>query len=144
MPMNPRVVELTRNNVNRAFAQTPGVAAAKIYPTAITENVYGDDEDVEFAPGRDIYAFIQFDAPIKVVKSLGWWREGETLPILMYLSFVEGLDPKKGDRVVLPSEEGYMSGVWILNSVKTYGQGEPICWLCSVSQDRSNAFSIPN
>lgn len=105
----------------------------------ITKNIYHDVETDTVNQGTaiDIECVINMDPPKKVAKTYSNWVEGEALPILMFIPYVDGIEPKKHDRVVVGASEGYYENNWRIVSVKTFARGEPLLWSCVVEPDRN-------
>lgn len=138
MPLPDRVVEAIRRNTKRAFAVVPGVQPVEYESINSDKNLYHDETSTAYAAAVSTFGFIEFDAPMKVVKELGWWREGETSPILMYMPWEDDITPKQGDRFTTPATEGYFGATWRVNHVKMYGQGKPLVWYLNVSPERKD------
>ena len=142
MAINANTVNLLRHKALMAFGLLSNgreSMACTYYARNITENVYRDKEvdNTLSSPPIDTYCYIQLNAPIKVVKELSWFKEGDSLPILMYLPYQDDFVPEQGSKVVVPPSDSYMGDTWTINSVKAYGQDVPILWVCNVSPKRS-------
>jgi len=149
MPIKENVIEMIRRNSLRAFktlARGKGVSTCMFYPavsgaTAVVKrNMYHDIVE-QTGPGKvdGIPTFIYIDLlpPAKVVKSLGWWKEDESLPILAYMPYESNWTPEKSALVVVPENEGYLGGTWSMEKVTMYGQGVSCLWVCNIVPKRS-------
>jgi len=138
VPLSSSLTEQIQRNILRAITTTPGTqpkARIRILDD-VTHNVYGDDSAEVYGTEFEHPVYIEFNPPIKVVKDLGWWQAGETLPIVCYIPYVDSWMPKFGDVIVVPPEEGYMKGTYKILSVKTYGQGVPLIWVVNLEPNR--------
>lgn len=102
-------------------------------------NIYHDTVDISTDPitGVKTWCFVELNAPLKVVSNLGWWKEGETLPTLMYLPFQSDVLPAQECKVVIAADQGYMADTFIINKVAQFGQDVPVAWVCTVSSKRT-------
>lgn len=139
MPLSVSLTEQIQKNILRAIQTTPGTQPKTLVRTLleVEENVYGDDSDEVYAAGFEHPVYIEFNPPIKVVQQFGWWKAGESLPLICYIPYIDSWFPKFGDLLVVPEDEGYMSGTYRILAVKTFGQGVPLIWVANLEPNRS-------
>ncbi len=139
MPLSPSLTEQIQRNILRAIQTTPGTQPKTLIRplNEVVENVYGDDSEEVYGAEFEHPVYIEFNPPIKVVQDLGWWKAGESLPLICYIPYLDSWSPKFGDQIVVPSDEGYMSGSYKILAVKTYGQGVPLIWVVNLEPNRS-------
>jgi len=138
VPLPDSLVNQIRVNVLRAIATTPGTQKCVIRPvTNNSFNIYGDSVDPDYAEQFEHFCYIEFNPPIKVVKELGWWKAGESLPIVCYVPYSEEWTPATGDIVTVDADEGYMAGNYKILQVKTFGQGAPLVWVVNLEPERA-------
>lgn len=139
-------INVLRKNSMRLFrqlAKEKGVIPCTFYAIAknveARRNIYHDTVDISADPTQGVatLCFIELNAPIKVVSDLGWWKEGETLPTLMYLPWQSDVLPAQECKVLIQESEGYMSDTWIINKVAQFGQNVPVAWVVTVSPKRT-------
>lgn len=105
----------------------------------ITKNIYHDvtADTVTDGTAVPIKCIINMEPPKKVAKAMSDWVEGDALPILMFIPYTAGVEPKKHDRVMVGAEEGLYANTWEIKSVKTFARGEPMLWSVVVEPNRS-------
>lgn len=148
MALRTGYVDVVRKRIERWFLNTasfgrgpvPGVFY-NVTATNVQRNVYHDKvtDDVASGAGVEIQCVIARNVPIKVAQKLGLWKEDEAIPILMYIPWKDGVDPRKDCRVVIPTEEGYVADAWEIMSVKVLGQGRALFWVCTVQPGRNTS-----
>ena len=148
MPIKDSIVNRLRKSSYRAFLKLSrgrGVSRCKLYPATsgntkiVQRNLYHDIIE-ETGPGKiepvDTFIFIDIAPPIKVVKALGWYKEDEGLPMIGYMPYESHWIPEKSAVIVIPEEEGYLAGTWVIEKETAYGQGVSVLWACNIVPKR--------
>lgn len=137
MATHPKIISLSRRILLEKFTRNMHVALATYYKRVQDKNIYHDEQDdIYEVTAVNVRVYLDFTAPIKVVKELGWYKEEDALPIIAYLIYESTFTPDKDDKLIVPVSEGYMSGTWMVSQVTQFGQGVPIAWALNVHQDR--------
>lgn len=138
-----RVMRKNSMRLFRHLSKDKGVMPCTFYAIAQDiagrRNVYHDTVDTSADPitGVQTLCFIELNAPLKVIRDLGWWKEGESLPVLLYLPWQSDVLPAQECKVHIGADQGYMAETWIINKVAQFGQDVPIAWVCTVSPKRT-------
>lgn len=135
MGIPARTIEVMRTNHRKVMKNTIGILNITYRSNTADYNIYHDKTADSLGSSITTFGYIEISPPIKTVQQLGWWREGESLPILCYLPWEEGMLPKKDDQLVVATE-GVLAGEYQIDHVKQYGQGEAISWILNIHKDR--------
>jgi hypothetical protein len=152
MPMNQLISESVKKRSLQQFKRLArkgrGVFQCKVYPvesgnsTILKRNVYHDVVE-DTGPGKvnafDSYCYFDFMPPLQTVKSLGWWKEGETLPMLAYFPVQEGVVFQKGVKFEVLTTDGIVKGMYDVLKEKSYGAGEVLLWVLSIAPYRKSS-----
>jgi hypothetical protein len=155
MSLNDVIVRNLRRNTLRELKRLSGRKEAShclFYPATNTltnapivkRNLYHDvvdDTGPAVITGIPTVTYIDIMPPIKVVKEAGWWKEGDTLPIVAYIGYEGGVVPEKGAKLEV-TDAGYMKGMYVIQNVKMYGKDSPIVYMCTITADRDSKVNV--
>lgn len=104
---------------------------------SVDKNIYHDTVTEQLGDAIPHICYIETDPPSKTVKQLGWWREGEKLPILCHIPWSDLFQPGKDDEFEVLSGEGVLEGRYVIDHTKNYGEGQAISWVCNIHKKRT-------
>lgn len=135
MSYNEKVLQLLRRNCFNAFRVVNGTQDCRIKVINASKNIYRDRttsiEEATFSSK----CYIQISPPIKTVQRLGFWRDGEALPMIMYIPHIEGYAPKRDD-IIEVVDSGIMNGTFVVQEPKMFGIDQPVCWALTIAPKR--------
>jgi len=129
--------DIIRARILNALTLTKGVQTGSLFAATATKNIFEDKVTVAYGAAKSIKIAIELNAPIKIAKQLGWWRDGEDVPIIGYLHYIAGgYVPKRDDKITVASA-GFMTTDYIIENIKMYGIEEALGWVMTLMPKRN-------